>query len=549
MATSAADSESAFRNSASNIDGPLFKKLFSDADQLLHRHVEALNAINVFPVPDGDTGTNMHLTLHAGVEELTNPGNRTLSEAAHALAHGTLMGARGNSGVILSQVLRGFDSAFASRETISGADISAAFKGAEDAARSAISQPREGTMLTVIGDVARALAERQPGAALEALDLAVFEANTSVARTPDLLPVLKEAGVVDAGGAGLAIILEGLARSLRGDTLDIDLAPRGSVREDWRTSSALHQEGDEHGYCTEFVINGPGLDAGTVQERLPSFGSSLLVVDGDGLIRVHLHTEDPDAAIAYGRTLGDLSHVKVDNLEEQVSRFAAATPRAPVASSIDIVAVVNGPGIEAAFRGIGMAHPVRGGQTMNPSAGEVLAAIDACGANEVVVLPNNRNIIAAARQAAGKSPKRVAVIPSASVPQGLAAALALNRDLTFDENVDAMERALTTVRSAEVTRAVRDTTIDGRNVRVGQSIGIVEGRIRVVEDDLSSAVHGCLVEMFSEGMSLLTIYSGADVRDAEVDALAESIKVSYPSLEVEPVRGGQAHYPYILSLE
>jgi dihydroxyacetone kinase-like predicted kinase len=262
-----------------------------------------------------------------------------------------------------------------------------------------------------------------------------------------------------------------------------------------------------------------------------------------------LHTENPDGAIAYGRSLGDVSQVKVDNLEAQIERFASEATPTPVNVSIDIVAVAAGAGIEAAFRSVGVTHLVQGGQTMNPSAGEILATIESCGANDVIVLPNNKNIVGAARQAAKESTKRVAVVPTQSLPQGVAAVLALNRDLSFEENTLTMERAIASIRSAEVTRAVRATTIEGRAVGVGQAIGIVDGALRVVADDVATAVRGCVDEMLFVEASLLTVYSGEDVRDADVDALVAALKEEYPSLEVELVRGGQPHYPYILSLE
>ncbi len=530
------------------IDGPLLRKLFVDAGELLHRHVEALNAINVFPVPDGDTGTNMHLTLQSGIQELTE--GLGVSESATALSHGALMGARGNSGVILSQVLRGLDSALAGHEQADGPALAAAFAAGALAARAAISQPREVTLLTVVRDVAQAVGREQPATAEDTLAIAAAEAHASVERTPDLLPVLKEAGVVDAGGAGLAIILEGLLRSLRGQPLDVDLSPASAVRAEWRAADALHQSAHgERGYCTEFVVSGPRADANAAREQLAATGTSLLVVASDELLRVHVHTNDPDAAIAYGRTLGEVSRIKVDNLESQIERFSAGTPPAPVASTLDVVAVAAGDGIEAAFRGVGVTHLVRCGQTMNPSTGEILKAIESCVADDVIVLPNNKNIVASAQQAAKESSKHVALVPSRSLPQGIAAALALNRDLSFAANAEAMERALSSVRSAEITRAVRATTIDGRAVSVGQAIGVVDGTLRVVEDDLPAAVRGCIDAMMSDEASLLTMYRGEDVRQGDADALADSLRQQYPSIEVELVRGGQPHYPYILSLE
>ena len=410
----------------------------------------------------------------------------------------------------------------------------------------------EGTILTVVREAAQAVAQDPPAAVEEALARASAAAKEAVERTPELLPVLKEAGVVDAGGLGLAIILEGLLRSLRGESLDVDLAPEVAVEDGWRGEAAsLHAaEQGERGYCTEFMVSGSGLEPEPIREHLRSLGSSLLVVGGDNLLRVHLHTTRPDDALAYGRTLGELSQVKVDNLEAQIQRFVSAEqPTAVTTSAIGVVAVAAGEGIEAAFRSVGVTHLVRGGQTMNPSAGEILVAIEACPARQVVVLPNNKNIIAAAHQAAEQSTKQVAVVPTRSIPQGIAAVLALNSDLPFEANAEAMERALASVRSAEVTRAVRATSIEGRRIEVGQAIGIVDGKLRVVAEDIDAAVRACIEEMRSPEASLLTLYAGEDVRDEDAEALIGSLRNRYPALEVELVRGDQPHYPYLLSLE
>ncbi len=533
-------------------DGALARKLFADAAALLHRHIDALNAINVFPVPDGDTGTNMHLTLRAGVDELAKTSGDDLSAAISALDHGALMGARGNSGVILSQVFHGFAEALEGHRDAGGPDLVEAMRAAKEAAYAALSEPVEGTILTVIREAAEAVERLPSSSATSVLATAVDAAKRAVERTPELLPALKDAGVVDAGGLGLAIVLEGLLRSLRGEPLDVDLAPPGAAATVRRSEAAsLHRsEHGESGYCTEFMVSGRGLDPNAARAHLAALGSSLLVVGGADLLRVHLHTTQPDDALAYGRSLGELTQVKVDNLEAQIESWLAkeAAPP-PVASGIGIVAVAAGDGIEQAFRSVGVTHLVEGGQTMNPSAGEILEAIESCPESAVVVLPNNKNIIASARQAAEQSTKRVAVIPSRSIPQGVAALLALNPDLSFDENSAAMERALSSVRSAEVTRAVRATTIDGRRIAIGQAIGIVDGKLRVVAEDIPSAVVACVAEMRSDQSSLLTLYTGRDVRDEDAAALARDLGERYPDLAVELVPGGQPHYPYLLSLE
>ena len=536
---------------ASTLSAPLFRTLFADASSLLQRHVQALNAINVFPVPDGDTGTNMHLTLRAAVDDLAGTTGDDLSEAAQALAHGALMGARGNSGVILSQILRGFASGLHGRAEADGPILSAAFDAGAQAAQDALSEPVEGTILTVMRDAAQAVVRESPATIEEVLACAVPAANAAVERTPELLPALKEAGVVDAGGLGLAIIFAGLLRSLRGEPLDVDLAPPSSVEAGWRSEAAsLHGDAPgERGYCTEFIVGGRELEPASVRAHLSSFGASLLVVGGSDLLRVHLHTAQPDDALAYGRSLGEVSHVKVDNLEAQIQRFVQGEALPTMPTQIGIVAVAAGDGIEAAFRSVGVAEIVRGGQTMNPSASEILKAIEACPAEEVLVLPNNKNIIAAAEQAAEQSSKRVVVVPSRSIPQGVAAALARNPDLPFEANTAAMERALASVRSAEVTRAVRATTIDGRRVEVGEAIGVIDGSLRVVADSIASAAQQCVDEMLSNDASLLTLYAGAEMRAADAEALARDLRVRYPALEVELVHGGQPHYPLLLSVE
>ena len=537
--------------SATALDGALLRRLFSDAETLLQRHVQALNQINVFPVPDGDTGTNMQLTLHAAVEEAQRSPDDDLADVARALARGALMGARGNSGVILSQVLQGFAAALDGRVQADGPALTKALSSAADAAYGALSEPIEGTILTVAREAAASVAEDAPATAAALLALAAAAAMDAAKRTPELLPVLREAGVVDAGALGLAIILAGLSRSLAGEPLGVDLAPALTVEAGWQNQAVeLHQAAHgESGYCTEYVVSGERAEAAAAREHLSDFGSSLLIVGEDGLLRVHLHTTRPDDALAYGRSLGAISQVKVDNLEAQIERFAAGEPPPPVTSAIDIVAIAAGEGIEAAFRSVGVTQIVRGGQTMNASAGEIVEAIDACRADQVVVLPNNKNIIAAARQAADQSSKRVAVVPSQTIPQGVAAVLALSSDLDLEANADAMERALDSVRSAEVTRAVRATTMEGRRIEMGQAIGVIEGSLRIVEENIEQAVISCIEEMLSPESSLLTLYAGRDVRNEETGALVETLRARYPDLEIDLMRGEQPHYPYILSLE
>ena len=528
--------------------GSRLRSMFVDAHALLERHVAALNAINVFPVPDGDTGTNMHLTMKAAIEAMNALEVTDAPDVAKALAHGALMGARGNSGVILSQILRGFARRLDGEANVDGATLAGALASASDDAYAALAEPREGTILTVIRAAADAASADHLNAG-QVLANAAAAAHAAVEQTPELLPTLKEAGVVDAGGLGLAILLEGLSRSFHGETLDVDLTPEMPDAAGWQSQAAsLHDaRHGTAGYCTEFVVGGATTSAEKVRSHLQQFGDSLLVVGDESLLRVHVHTATPDDALAYGRTLGDVSQVKVDNMEQQVLEFASK--EATTLADIGVVAVAEGPGIEAAFRSIGVTQLIEGGQTMNPSAGEILKAIGACPQDHVIVLPNNSNVIAAAEQAAAEADKAVAVVPSKSIPQGMAAVLALNSDLSFDENVGSMSRATTSVRSAEVTRSVRATVISGRKIRAGQAIGIIEGDLTVVSTNVAQAVHDSITEMNPTRSSLLTVYSGADVRQHEAEALVQELRERHPDLEVELVPGGQRHYSYLLSLE
>jgi DAK2 domain fusion protein YloV len=533
------------------LDGPSLRRAFDDANALLGRHIEALNAINVYPVPDGDTGTNMSLTLRAAVEAMDKQTNTGVSASIEALARGALLGARGNSGVILSQVLRGLSEGLEGVASVDGPALARALGAAQTAAYGALSQPREGTILTVIREAAESAARQEEAKVSLTLDIAAKAAFEAVEHTPEMLPVLKEAGVVDAGALGLAIVLDGLRRSVAGEPLDVNLAPNVDPSGSWQSNAAsLHrQEHGDSGYCTEFLIDGNELDAGKTRARLEAMGTSLLVVGQADLLRVHIHTTQPDDVLAYGRSLGELTHTKIDNLEAQIDSFAGAEMEDGQASQISVVAVASGSGIEQAFRSIGVDTIVEGGQTMNPSAGEILEAIESASGRQVIVLPNNKNIVAAAEQAAHESPKDVVVIATTSVPQGIAAALTLNPDLSLGENKALMEHSLGSVRSGEVTRAVRATTLNGRAVRVGDVIGLVDGDLRVVASAVPEAVAETVQAMLQDDASLLTLYSGRDTSEGDATILAESMREEHNTIEVELIRGGQPHYLYLISVE
>jgi len=534
------------------IDGASLLRLFSGGAAALRQQAAALNAINVFPVPDGDTGTNMSLTMRASVDEAERAADRTLAGVARAATHGALMGAKGNSGVILSQIIAGFVAPDGDDE-LDGLALAAALDRGRDAAYRVVSQPREGTILSVITAASAAAAHAAQRSDVEAvLAAAADEARAAVARTPEQMPLLKEAGVVDAGAQGLYVLLDAMLRVLRGEEIAPLAGDLGSIDPAWlEATERAHGEGHASGFCTEFVIEGEALDAGAIRERLLRMGESVLVVGGGALVRVHVHTEAPGDALAYARTLGAVSHEKADDMEAQFQALAARRHDAapPVrAGGLAIVAVGAGDGVEALLRSIGAAAVVRGGQTMNPSAGDILAAIDATGADDVIVLPDNKNVILAAEQAAQASSARVHVVPSRSVPQGIAALIAANPEAGIEENMAAMTEAIAAVRTGEVTHAARATTIHGLSVAQGQPIGLIDGDLCVAEASIADAVRACVARMLDGGASLVTLYAGEGEDAAGADALADALRAEF-GVDVEVAEGGQPHYPYLIGVE
>lgn len=535
--------------------GGELRDMFAAATSWLEVNAEAINSINVFPVPDGDTGTNMYLTMRSTMDEAFHAQSEAVGAVARAMARGALMGARGNSGVILSQILRGMAEGLSGKERFTKADFALALDAASRSAYTAVTKPVEGTILTVIREVATAVKvkARRLRSLGSLLNTAVEAAREAVAKTPSLLPTLREAGVVDAGGQGLYVMLEGALRYLRGDVVpEKTLAPRDPEAGWLDATASLHDTAETRfGYCTEFLLEGERLNKETVVQRLFSLGDSVLVVGDESLLRVHVHTADPGAALTYGTSLGALEKVKVDNIQAQTDRFVSrprARPEGP-ATPIGVVMVAAGPGLEEAARSLGATAVVRGGQTMNPSTESILTAVESCPSPQVIILPNNKNVVPAASQAAQHARKRAVVVPTSTFPQGVAALVALNPELGLEENVTAMEVARRSVRTAEVTRAVRGSTINGLRVRQGQAIALVDGELCVAEDSLPAAIRACLGRCLTSDSSLVTLFYGADVSAEEAEALRDGLSADHPSLEIELVAGGQPHYHYIISVE
>ncbi len=541
------------------LSGSELRDMFAAAAGWLEKHVESVNAINVFPVPDGDTGTNMYLTMRSVMEEANRCPDDSAGTIMAAMSQGALMGARGNSGVILSQIIRGMARAVAEAQ---GLDAATWVRGMEEGAAGAykaVTKPAEGTILTVMREAAEAARQAFDSGRQDIIgvqEATVEAASQSLERTPTLLPVLAEAGVVDAGGKGLLVLLEGMARHLKGEPMEVAAGlAEEQVGQEWlAVTSQLHgQEESLYGYCTEFLIDGKEMEPESLRNRMLELGDSVLVVGDDRLVRIHLHTDDPGAALSHGVGLGSLLQVKVDNIRQQADRFLEMHEgRAEVEAQpegISSVAVAAGEGMATIFRSVGCTRVVSGGPTMNPSTRDILDAVEACPSDEIVVLPNDKNIIMAAKQAEELTEKRLRVVETRSVPQGIAALLALNQDADLEANVTAMEEARRGVRTVEVCRAVRSTSVGGVKVREGQIIAVVDDELKLAAETAEEGALRALEGLEAEGASLVTLYYGADTKQAEAESLGDRVREAFPQYEVEVVHGGQPHYNYIVSVE
>jgi len=524
--------------------------VFAAAEALKSRKDE-INKLNVFPVPDGDTGTNMSLTMDAVLKDIaTLPADYSLAEACQAIQHGSLMGARGNSGVILSQILRGLCDVFKDTAEITPALIADALERATTVAFQAVRKPVEGTILTVLRDAATAArAGVKESTSLDnVLDEVVAEAFDSVRRGPDLLPVLKENGVVDAGGFGLAILAEGLVAALEGHTL----AKRKVLFE----GAPLHVQpvndwdDDEYLYCTEFLLFGAQTPREQLEKWTSSHGGSDLVVGDSDTYKIHIHTNDPGSVLVWATLLGEVGEVHIHNMRRQTADRAAGlvhtedTPPKP----FGFVAVATGAGLVEILRSLGVDQVVTGGQTMNPSTAELLEAVQKVNADTVIILPDNRNIIMAAQQVAGVADRPVRVVPTTSVPQAFAALLTVESDADIDELVAEMTSAAAAVRTGEITTAIKDSKAPVGPIKTGQIIALADHEIVAVGDELVS-VTAQLVDLLAEDAETLTLLTGADLSSDQTDRIVAAIEASHPDLDVEVHEGGQPLYPVLLAAE
>lgn len=533
-----------------SVGGQEIKQLFAAGTAWLERHSAYVNSLNVFPVPDGDSGTNMLLTMQAAMKEVDASPEHSAGAILKALSHGALLGARGNSGVILSQIIRGFSRAVEKKDFINANDFAASMVEGARTAYKGVVKPVEGTILTVCRESADAatIAATQSDDLRVVITKTVDAARASVVKTPMLLPVLREAGVVDAGGQGLLVILEGALKYLNGEPLDLTATGVGAQALEQIT----HEEG--WGFDIQFHIRGKELDVDAIREKIASMGESALIVGDDTLIKVHVHAPMPGEILNYGCSVGIITNVIVENMQEQYIDFMAGQSARPSITADDIagigtVSVAPGAGLSRVFESLGASKIVSGGQSMNPSIDDLLKAANAIKSQQVIILPNNKNIIPAALQAKQLSKKNLAIVPTKTIPQGIAALLAFNFQSDLDTNLKAMERAANHIRTLEITIAVRSVKFEGIDVKEGAFIALIDDELAGTGDESTTLTLQMLEKMNAQDGEIVTLYYGDIVSARDTEVLADQIRKVYPSQEIEIVNGGQPHYHYIISVE
>ncbi len=543
-----------------SLSGQGLKRLVKASLSWLQYHQQAVNALNVFPVPDGDTGTNMLLTMQSAWAEIEHSPDDTISNIAHGVAHGALMGARGNSGVILSQLWRGFARSLGNEVVLTAPSMVKAMQEGADTAYKGVIKPVEGTILTVAREIAKGCAEAAQNTddLVAILDHMVARGKEAVARTPDQLPILKQAGVVDSGGQGYFIILEGMLRYLQGETVQFD--PSLDAAVDLQVQPAAIDAGDVkegYNYDVQFIVLGRKMDVNKLRDTISAMGQSALIVGDAEAVKVHVHVADPGEPISYAAQCGSLRDVVVEDMQAQYHEFIMGRTQAPVIApqaqvepgQVATVVVSPGEGLTRVFYSLGASAVISGGQTMNPSIEQFVQAIEALPTERVVLLPNNSNVLMAARQAAELSSKQVKVIPTRSVPQGIAAQLAFSAQLDLAANVTAMEQVVGSVLTGEVTVSTRAVEINGIQVEAGQVIGLVDDTLTTSGQMVDQVVWQLLDQMDVQSREIVTLYYGDNVSGEQAAELAEAVRARFPSQEIEVVEGGQPHYQYIISVE
>ncbi|CAR40909.1 DAK2 domain-containing protein [Streptococcus uberis] len=554
----------------SKITASLLQEMVQAAATRLGKQAEYVNSLNVFPVPDGDTGTNMGMTMDNGAKEVADKPADTVGEVGQILSKGLLMGARGNSGVITSQIFRGFGQSIKGKTELDGKDLALALQSGVEVAYKAVMKPVEGTILTVARGAASAALKKSDSTndAVEVMASALKGAKKALAKTPELLPVLKEVGVVDSGGQGLVFIYEGFMSALNGDYVaseDFKATPANMaemINAEHHKAVVGHVATEDitYGYCTEIMValrQGPTyvkeFNYEEFQGYLSNLGDSLMVVNDDEIVKVHVHTEDPGLVMQEGLKYGSLVKVKVDNMrnqhDAQVEKTNIATKPQEEAKEFGLIAVVAGQGLADIFKAQGVDYIISGGQTMNPSTEDIVKAIEAVNAKQVIILPNNKNIFMAAQSAAEVVDIPARVVETRTVPQGFTSLLAFDTTKTLDDNVANMTASLSEVTSGSITLAVRDTTIDGLEIHENDYLGMVDGKILVSDANLEAALKATFEQMITEDSEIVTIFVGEDGEVPLAEELADYLEEKYEDIEVEIHEGNQPVYPYLMSVE
>ncbi|HEA2752589.1 TPA: fatty acid kinase catalytic subunit FakA [Staphylococcus aureus] len=546
----------------SKINGKLFADMIIQGAQNLSNNADLVDSLNVYPVPDGDTGTNMNLTMTSGREEVENNLSKNIGELGKTFSKGLLMGARGNSGVILSQLFRGFCKNIESESEINSKLLAESFQAGVETAYKAVMKPVEGTILTVAKDAAQAAIEKANNTedCIELMEYIIVKANESLENTPNLLAVLKEVGVVDSGGKGLLCVYEGFLKALKGEKVEAKVAKIDKdefVHDEHDFHGVINTEDIIYGYCTEMMVrfgkNKKAFDEQEFRQDMSQFGDSLLVINDEEIVKVHVHTEHPGKVFNYGQQYGELIKLKVENMREQhreVIRKEQHTAK-PKMETVEtaIITISMGEGISEIFKSMGATHIISGGQTMNPSTEDIVKVIEQSKCKRAIILPNNKNILMASEQAASIVDAEAVVIPTKSIPQGISALFQCDVDATLEENKAQMADSVNNVKSGSLTYAVRDTKIDGVEIKKDAFMGLIEDKIVSSQSDQLTTVTELLNEMLAEDSEILTVIIGQDAEQAVTDNMINWIEEQYPDVEVEVHEGGQPIYQYFFSVE
>lgn len=537
------------------IEGKMLRDMFVSGANNLQNHKELVDKLNVFPVPDGDTGTNMSLTISYAMKELAKVENDSITEIGKSLSKGSLMGARGNSGVILSQIIRGFSKSIEGKEQISTEDLAKAFKNGSDTAYKAVIKPIEGTILTVVresGEYAIKAAKKEKDL-LKFLEMVIDEANKSLERTPELLKNLKEAGVVDSGGKGLVLIYEGMYEALKGNPIKAKDLNDSNVSEVKQAGTSINTEDIKFCYCTEFILESNSISDTEIRDIMLKYGDSLAVVGDEGIIKVHVHTNDPGLVLQDALKHGQLVTIKIENMKLQHENILVGDTD-KIAQSVEekeygFIATSMGEGLAKIFKDFGVDYIIEGGQTMNPSTEDFMKAIDSINAKNIFIFPNNSNIIMAANQAKELSDKNIIVIPTKNTPQGFTALVNFNADASVEENEQALMESLTMVKSGQVTFAVRDTVMNDVEVKEGNIIGIAESKLMDAGDSVDEITTSLVEKLVDEDSAIITLFYGEDVTEEDANNLRDELEEKFEDLDIELYYGGQPLYYYLISVE